>query len=60
MKQTIKELRNSCAPGINNITKKDILTLFIIIGPIIVEIINQILKSKDFPKELKRKYYPAV
>lgn len=53
MKQIINELKGNCAPGCDNVTKKDIIDLYHIIGDSIVNIINTVLESGVYPEELK-------
>lgn len=53
IKSIISDLKNSCSPGIDNITKNDIQTHLDIIGTKIVQIINEVLETGQYPEELK-------
>lgn len=53
MKETINTLKNSCAPGVDGILKKDLQTLFRIIGTKMVELTNSVLQTGIYPEELK-------
>ena len=49
----ITDLKNKSAFGLDNITKKDLLMLIDIIGKPVVNIINNILTSGQYPEGLK-------
>ena len=53
VKKVLEDIRSNCVPGIDNITKQDIIKLFSVIGETIVNIINKILENGIFPEELK-------
>lgn len=53
IKNIIGEMKSSCTPGFDNITKKDITTLFHIVGEKITDIINCVLENRIYPEELK-------
>lgn len=53
VKNVVNDLKNNCAPGTDNITKRDIVNLFPVIGEKMVTIINNILTNGIFPEELK-------
>ena len=51
--QIIWELKDNCAAGYDNVTKKDIIRVHDAIAPVIVNIINDIIKTGEYPDELK-------
>ena len=53
IKKVIGELKNRWSPGIDNVTKKDIEIHFGSIGRKILQLINQVLESGQYPEELK-------
>lgn len=53
IKNIILELKNKCAPGMDNVSKKDLLLLWDAIGTKIVDIVNKILEKGIYPEELK-------
>lgn len=53
IRNIISGIKNNCAPGMDGITKKDIETLFHIIGPTVVRLSNCVLESGQYPEELK-------
>ena len=53
VKKVLEDIRSNCVPGIDNITKQDIIKLFSVIGETLVNLINKILENGIFPEELK-------
>lgn len=53
VREAVNSLNNNSAPGEDNLSKQDIITLFECIGEKIVQFINYILTSGIFPEELK-------
>lgn len=53
IKEIITTLKNNCAPGMDKVTKSDLLKVYHIIGEKLVNMTNKVLETGIYPQELK-------